>query len=44
MFFIIGSRGVFQKFCVAQPLSKCGNTVMPKLPAHVTEGIPSTHV
>ncbi len=31
-----------QKFCIIRPFSTCGDTVAPKLHAHVTEGIPST--
>ncbi len=37
-------RKVLQMFCVAHSFSTCGNTVVPKLRAHVTEGIPSAHV
>ncbi len=36
-------RGVLQKFCIAQPFSACGNTVLPKLHAHVTKGTPGAH-
>ncbi len=36
-------RGVFQKFCIAQPFSTCGDTAALKLHAHVTEGIPSAY-
>ncbi len=35
---------VLQKFCVVPAFSTCGNTVAPKLRAHVTEDIPSAHV
>ncbi len=30
-------------FCVTQLFSTCGNTVAPKLHAHVAEGIQSAH-
>ncbi len=36
-------RGVLQKFCIAQSFSACDNTVVPKVPTHVTEGIPCVH-
>ncbi len=37
-------RGVLQKFCIAQPFSICGDFVVLKLHAYVTEGIASTHM
>ncbi len=36
--------GVLQKFCTPLPFQTCGNTVAPKLRAHVIEGIPNAHV
>ncbi len=37
-------RGVLKKLCVTGPFSACGNTVVPKRCAHVTESIPRAHV
>ncbi len=36
-------QGVLQKFCITQPFFACGNTMAPKLSAHVTEGILSAN-
>ncbi len=37
-------QGVLKKFCIAQLMSSCGNTLAPKLNAHVTERIPSAQM
>ncbi len=36
------AQRVLQKFCVIQLFSTCGNAVVLKLCAHVTEDVPST--